>query len=144
MRFRCCTGPRLFGAGYGAEAAARLYGIIATARVNEIDPMLYPRLVLRNMERYKEEDMPWDNNSLPSLEIRDYAATTDIPWGLEYPSSLPTVVFTRDGCVDRLPQIYRRALFFSSLVTLIFRELVKCFPFPSNEKLSDSCWWRAP
>jgi transposase len=67
---------------HGAEASARIYGIIATARANEIDPMHYLRFVLRNMERYHEAKMPWDN-LLPFPEIRDYAATTDIPWALE-------------------------------------------------------------
>ena len=67
---------------HGAEASARLYSIIATARANEIDPMHYLRFVLRCMERYHEPDMPW-NNLLPFPEIRDYAATTDIPWAFE-------------------------------------------------------------
>ncbi|MFO8041736.1 MAG: hypothetical protein R6U25_00920 [Alkalispirochaeta sp.] len=64
-----------------AEASARLCGIIATARANEIDPMPYLRFVLSNVERYHEADMPWDS-LLPFPGIRDYAATTDIARGL--------------------------------------------------------------
>lgn len=44
--------------------------------------MHYLRFVLSNMERYHEADMRWDN-LLSFPEIRDYAATTDIAWGLE-------------------------------------------------------------
>lgn len=67
---------------HGADASAKLYSIIGTARANEIDPMHYLRFVLRCMERFPEAEMPWDN-LLPLPAIRDYAATTDIPWGFE-------------------------------------------------------------
>jgi len=67
---------------HGAEASAKLYSIIGTARENEVEPMHYLRFVLRCMERFHENEMPWDN-LLPFPAIRDYAATIDIPWASE-------------------------------------------------------------
>jgi hypothetical protein len=67
---------------HGAEASARLYSIIETARANDVEPMHYLRFVLRCMERFPESEMPWDN-LLPLPAIRDYAASIDIPWALE-------------------------------------------------------------
>ena len=67
---------------HGAEASAKLYSILGTARANEVDPMHYLRFVLRCMERFHETEMPWDH-LLPFPAIRDYAATIGIPWALD-------------------------------------------------------------
>lgn len=67
---------------HGAEASARLYSIIATARANEVDPMHYLRFVLRCMERFHETEIPWDV-LLPLPAVRDYATTIGIPWALK-------------------------------------------------------------
>jgi transposase len=67
---------------HGAEASAKLYSIIGTARANEVEPMHYLRFVLRCMERFHDAEMPWDN-LLPLPAIRDYAKTIGIPWAFE-------------------------------------------------------------
>jgi len=67
---------------HGAEASAKLYSIIGTARANEVEPMHYLRFVLRCMERFHDAEMPWDN-LLPLPTIRDYATTIGIPWAFE-------------------------------------------------------------
>lgn len=63
----------------GAEASAILYSIIETAKANRVEPFHYLRFVLACMERFPQDQMPWDH-LLPTPAIRDYAASIGISW----------------------------------------------------------------